>query len=133
MADAVLRVRADTTQAERALGNLQSALGGLVTLATAKALAGIADAATNLSNKLNQISNSTAQTNLLFNELVQVANNARTPLATTGDLFFRIARSADTLGISQREALTVTELVSKGISASGMSAQEASGPLLQFG
>ena len=133
MADAVLRVRADTTQAERALGNLQTALGGLATLATAKALAGIADAATNLSNKLNQISNSTAQTNLLFNELIAVANNARTPLASTGDLFFRIARSADTLGISQRESLLVTELVSKGISASGISAQEASGPLLQFG
>lgn len=133
MADAVLRVRADTTQAERALGNLQTALGALASFATVRALAGIADAATNLSNKLNQISNSTAQTNLLFNELIQVANNARTPLASTGDLFFRIAKNADTLGISQREALTVTELVSKGISAAGISAAEASGPLLQFG
>lgn len=133
MADAVLRVRADTTQAQRALGTLNTALASLVTVATAQALIRVADSATNLSNRLRQVSETTAHTNLLFNELVQVANNARTPLATTGDLFFRIARSADSLGISQRQALTVTELVSKGISAAGMSAAEASGPLLQFG
>ena len=134
MADtATLRVRADTAQAERALGKLQTALGALVTVGAARALADIADQATLLRNRLNQVSASQAQTNLLFSKLVQVANTARTPLSQTGDLFFRIARSADSLGISQNEALLATELVSKAISSAGISAAEAAGPLLQLG
>lgn len=133
MSDATIKVSADTREADRALGRLQNSLGALATGAGIAAFARISDAATELSNKLNQVSKSSTQTSMIFSQLVNVANNARTPLGQTGDLFFRIAKSADQLGISQNQALQTTELVAKAISASGISAAEASGPLLQLG
>lgn len=133
MADATLRVRADTREAERGLGRLQSSLKALATGAVVAGFIKLADQATELRNRLNQVSTSTEQSALLFDRLVTVANNARSPLSTTGDLFFRISKNIDTLGISQNQALLATELVAKAISASGISAAQASGPLLQLG
>jgi len=57
----------------------------------------------------------------------------RTPLTQTADLFFRISRASDQLGISQREAAQITLSLSKALSASGLSTQEASASLLQLG
>jgi tape measure domain-containing protein len=131
--DATIRVGADTSAATRALGSLQQALGALATGVVAKGFQNLADQATSLRNRLNQVSDSSEYTGFLFNKLIQTAQNARTPLAQTGDLFFRIARNTDALGISQEQALKATELVAKAISSSGISAQEAAGPLLQLG
>jgi tape measure domain-containing protein len=133
VADATLRIDVDTREANRALGSLSRSLQALATGAVVAGFIKLSDQATELRNRLNQVSTSTTQQNILFERLVQVANNARTPLTTTGDLFFRIARNVDALGISQNEALRATELVAKAISSSGISAQEASGPLLQLG
>ena len=133
MADATLRIGVDTREANRALGSFGRSLQAIATGAVVGTFVKLADQATNLRNRLNQVSTSTEQSALLFDRLVTVANNARSPLATTGDLFFRISKNLDTLGISQNQALLATELVAKAISASGISAQEASGPLQQLG
>ena len=133
MADATIRVDADTRGAERALGRLQNALGALSVGVVAKQFADLADQATNLRNRLNLVSDSVAQNNLLFSRLIGIANDSRTPLSQTGDLFFRIARASDSLGISQEQALQATNNVAKAITASGISAAEAAGPLLQLG
>jgi tape measure domain-containing protein len=131
--DATLRVGADTRDAERALGRLQNALSAVATSAVISGFVKLSDQATELSNRLNQVTESATQNNIIFSRLVTIANSARTPLSQTGDLFFRIARSADQLGISQAQALQATETVAKAISASGISAAEAAGPLLQLG
>ena len=132
-ADATIRVDADTRGAERALGRLQSVLGALSVGFIATEFAKLADEATNLRNRLNLVTSSVENNNAVFNELFQIAQRSRSPLSQTGDLFFRIARSADTLGISQAQALQATENVAKAITASGISAAEAAGPLLQLG
>jgi tape measure domain-containing protein len=133
VADATLRINADTREAQRALGGLQNSLKALVTGTVVSAFIKLSDQTTELRNRLNQVSSSVEQNNALFEGLIRVANTSRTSLSTTGDLFFRIARSAEDLGISQNQALLATELVAKAISSAGISAQEASGPLLQLG
>ena len=85
MSDATIKVSADTREADRALGRLQNSLGALATGAGIAAFARISDAATELSNRLNQVSKSSTQTSMIFNQLVNVANNARTPLGQTGE------------------------------------------------
>ena len=136
MADATLRITADTRDAERALGRLQgtlSRLGSTVLLGGAvKSLIDVADSATNLQNKLQQVSSSQDYVNYTFDKLAGIANAARAPLDAVGSLYFSMARSARTLGISNEEARLATELLAKGMTSSGMSAQEASGPLLQL-
>jgi tape measure domain-containing protein len=74
-----------------------------------------------------------AAVNQQFNALAAIAITSRAPLEATGDLFFRIQRSANALGISTKEAATITESLAKAMSASGLSAGEAAGPLLQLG
>jgi tape measure domain-containing protein len=134
MADtATIKVRADTTQAERALGNLQTALAAVVTVGTARALASIADVSTTLTNRLNQVAVAQGDVAGTLRSITQIANTARTPLADTGQLYFTIARSARDLGVNNEQALRTTELISKSLSASGTSAQAASGALVQLG
>jgi lambda family phage tail tape measure protein len=74
-----------------------------------------------------------ATVNKQFDALAAIAISSRAPLEATGDLFFRIQRSAKALGISTQEAATITDSLAKAMSASGLSAGEAAGPLLQLG
>ena len=136
MADATIRIDADTRAAEAALGRVQKLLGSFAAIAgvaaVAKGLADVADQATNLKNKLNLVSSSQDYANYSFEKLAVIANNARAPLDAVGSLYFSMARSAGTLGINNEQARQATELLAKGMTASGMSAQQASGPLLQL-
>jgi tape measure domain-containing protein len=147
VAEARIRITADTNQAQAALGNVNKALGniqttsnmvsralgGLVAALSIRAIANFSDEITSVRNRLNQLSDTQEGVNAQFKALAGIALEARTPLSQTADLYFRIARNADALGISQREAAEITRSVAKAISASGMSAAEAAGPLLQLG
>lgn len=147
MADLKYTVTVDVGQASATLnklnGNIKqvsdtaSGLSNVFnTLITGAAIVGLvkfADSVANVRNRLLQISPSLDNANQQFQAIAGIAINSRAPLEAVGDLYFRIARAADTLGISQKEAAAITESVAKSISASGMSAQEAAGPLLQLG
>ena len=127
------QVIVDTQDARRSLDGLRGAVAGLIAAFSVRELAQFADSITNVRNRLNQLTPGINDTTQQFKALAGIAISARAPLAETADLYFRISRAAGSLGISQREAAEVTELVAKAITASGISAQEASGPLLQLG
>lgn len=140
MADLRYQVDIDSRQAiqslkgiESAAANLSNALKGLLAVFSVNQITQFSDSITNVRNRLNQLNPSVEGVNDSFKGLAAIAIEARTPLEQTADLYFRIARNADQLGISQAEAATITESVAKAISASGISAQEAAGPLLQLG
>ena len=140
MADLKYRVDIETKRAQTGLRNLQTATSGLTAafgalIATIGAvnLARFADSVTNAANRLRVLSPAQAEVNKQFEALAAISIRARTPLEQTTDLYFRIARAAEQLGISQQEAASITESVAKALVASGISAQEASGPLLQLG
>lgn len=126
-----VKVQVDTREAERGLNSLRGAVGGLLGLFAGREIIQFADSITSLQNKLKILpfENVTKQ----FEALTKIAISSRAPLAETGDLYFRIARNANALGISQLEAATITDTLAKAMSASGLSAQEAAGPLLQLG
>jgi lambda family phage tail tape measure protein len=128
-----VKVTVDTKEAERSLSGLQTAVGGLLAALTGTALIQFADSVTNLQNKLMTISPSLANAQAQFSAIAKIAMSSRAPLEATGELYFRIARSADALGISQLEAATITDSLAKAMASTGMSAQEAAGPLLQLG
>jgi lambda family phage tail tape measure protein len=126
-------IRIDTQQANAAINSLKGVLGGLAAAFSIRTIAGFGDSITRLQNRLATISPAAGDVEKQFKAIAAIAIAARTPLEQTGDLYFRIARAANDLGISQKEAASITESVAKAISASGMSAQEAAGPLLQLG
>jgi len=123
----------NTRQALASIAGLTSALKGLAGAFAIREIVQFSDGITNLRNKLLTLTPDIETVNRQFQALASIATTARTPLESTADLFFRIQRSAKALGISQREAAQITESVAKALTASGQSASEAAGPLLQLG
>jgi tape measure domain-containing protein len=66
-------------------------------------------------------------------EVFDISQDARVGLASTAELYQRIARSAEQLGISQQRVLDVTRSVSKAITISGVSATSATAAIVQLG
>ena len=132
-----IKVVADTSQAERALGSLSNTLKGLVTIGALTALTQqfirISDEATNMQNKLGLVMQAGQTTSEMFNLMAKTANNLGAPLSDVGDLFFRIANNTKDLGLAQTDQLRVTELMTKAFMTTGLSMNEAKSAVVQFG
>lgn len=132
-----IKVVADTAQAERALGGLQTSLKGLVTVAAAGAIVSsflkIADAATNLENKMRQVTAAGQTSTQLFALIGSTANNLGATIEDVGDLFYRLSLNTKDLNISQRDTLRITELLIKGFQLTGASVAETQGAVIQLG
>jgi lambda family phage tail tape measure protein len=111
----------------------ENSLKALIAAVSVGQLADFADSVTNAKNKLAQLSDTQEGAAKQFDAMTAVAIRSRTSLEDVSSLYFRLARSADQVGISQREAASITESVAKALVASGQSASEAAGPLLQLG
>lgn len=126
-------IQLDTSQANSAINGLKGALAGLAAAFSVREISQFADSITRIKNRLLTLTPDVKNVETQFRALAAIATEARTPLEATSDLYFRIARASQQLGISQKEAAEITSSVAKAISSSGMSAQEAAGPLLQLG
>jgi len=137
MADATLRVTADTRDAERALGRIQTSLSNIVKVGALVALgnqfSAVSDEVTNLQNKLRLVTQEGQSTSDLFRVINSTAISLGSPLKDVGDLFFRIANNTRDLGLAQTDQLRVTELMLKAFMNTGVSMTEASGAVIQFG
>jgi lambda family phage tail tape measure protein len=137
MASLKYTVDVDTKSARSSIGSLEKSLGGLgAAIAGGFAVGEIVafgDSIVGLQNKLRSLTGDQALVGSMFNDITKIAGAARAPLQETGDLYFRIARAAKDLGISQQETSDITESLAKSMSMTGMSAQESAGALLQLG
>lgn len=112
---------------------LQRAIGALGLGLLSRKLITTADSFTNMQNQIRLVTDSTAQLNVVTRELLTIANSTRSDLDATASLYVKTARSADRLGLSQRQVLEFTESLNQAITLSGSGAQEASAGLLQLG
>ena len=108
-------------------------LGPLAAFLSVRQVLLYADAWTQLSNRLKLVTDSTEELIRVQEEVFQIAQGTRTGLSSTAELYARIARSSDQLGLSQRELLDVTESVSQAITISGVSAESANAAIVQLG
>lgn len=116
----------------RALAFLRSFL---VVFASVQIFSGIfrlADAFTNLSNRLTVLSRDAQVVQSLRSEIFRLANETRLPVEDLNEVFVRISRSTLRLGLNFKELLGITETVSKAVQLGGASAQEAAGGLRQL-
>jgi len=140
MAGLNLAVNVDTARAIAELSSLESKIRNTGTAlklafaaATTGAVAQFADSLTNLRNKLTTLNESSSIAAQQLNGLAAIAIRSRSDLAAVGDLYYKTARAADQLGISQQEAAQITETISKAMKAAGQAGNEAAGPLYQLG
>ena len=131
--DTTINVKVVTDEAERALGKLNSAINLLGFSFTAAAAIDFADSITNVNNKLKQVTGSGAEFNRVQKQLYTIANQTGSAIADTTTLFQKMSLAQDTAGLTGAGVIKMTELVSKQMATVGMTTQETSSFLTQFG
>lgn len=106
-----------------AFAGITVGIGGLVQLA---------DAYTNIQNRLGTVTSGTAELGAVTKELQSITNATRSSFASTAELYTRTALAARELGLSQRDTLQFTESLNQAVILSGASAQEAQAGLIQL-
>ena len=121
---------------QRAASSIMSFVRGAAALVgvglSAQAILQSADAYTVLQNKLQNVSETAAQTDEITNRLFETANRTRTPVQETAQAFTRFDMALKNLGKSQDDSLRLTETVNKMLVVSGATANEAGSALLQL-
>ena len=121
---------------QRAASSIMSFVRGAAALVgvglSAQAILQTADAYTVLQNKLQNVSETAAQTDEITNRLFETANRTRTPVQETAQAFTRFDMALKNLGKSQDDSLRLTETVNKMLVVSGATANEAGSALLQL-
>ena len=113
------------------LGKVAAAMGVAF---SAVAIKNAADEAMNLDNKLRVIYKEDEQgRRAMKDKIFDMANDARGSYTATGDLFYKVARTSETTGLSLDESARLAEIVSKGLSLSGADTGTAEGAILQLG
>lgn len=137
MASLRYAVDIDTKGARSSLAALESQITGLGTVIAGGFAVGelvkFSDSIVGLQNKLRTLTADQQLVGSMFKDITSAAGAAGAPLRETGDLYFRIARAAKDLGITQQQTASITDSLAKSISMTGMTAAESSGALLQLG
>jgi len=93
----------------------------------------LADTFSSMNAQLRLVTGSAAELADVERRLFEISQANRVGFESTVELYARIARSTDALGVSQEQVLRVTDTINKALVISGTSAQQASGALLQLG
>jgi len=140
----LVKINGDASSFERAtnkaMGLSKQFVGavGIAFSATAavqfsRALIDISDRYTQLDGRLRLVTKSTADFQAAQAGLYKIAQDTRVEYEATADLYTRIARSTDNLGLSQKDLLGITESINKALIVSGASGESASAALMQLG
>lgn len=144
VSDGITGIGKTSKQAESSAASLAESLkrvghygAGLVGLnigaSLARDIVRAADAMTNLQSRLRLVTGSTAELALAQQSIVNIAQATRQSLEATGDVYFKMAKGAETLGLSQTQVIALTGTISQAVALSGASAESAKAALMQFG
>ncbi|AKJ71378.1 tail tape measure [Achromobacter phage phiAxp-1] len=132
LAQSQQRAAQATEKHAQGLQTLKGILASLGLAAAAAQVLKMADAYTNLQNKLQNVATSQAQVNEITNRTFELANRTRTDVDATATAFTRFDRALKMMGKSQEDTFRMTETVNKGLIVSGSTASEAASTLLQL-
>ena len=133
------RTKSEISQAEQCFKRLHNqidmlgsigklvGLGGLATQFT-----NIADAGTELSNKLKLVTDDELQHARAMADVYDISMKTAQSTQAVSSVYQSFAQNAKELGINQRQVADVTEIISKAVAISGASASEAQNALTQF-
>lgn len=123
----------NASSANSAVDGLRSALKGLVGALAINEIRKYADIWTQVRGKVNIFTHSAEETTAVMDQLYDVAQQTRQPIAAVGDSFHQMSIAAKVLGASQSELLTATQAIGNAFAVQGTSANTARGGLIQFG
>lgn len=151
MTDKKIRIILDSRSAEKNAKDLDKAVVGVgksadrtgfsmnkLAAAIAAALSvgaviGYVDAWTKVENQLKRTTSSSDELLKVSAELLGVANDTRSSLSTTADLYTSLTVSTKALGVSQKDVIGVTKTINNLFLESGKGASETAGAVRQLG
>lgn len=125
-------VESQTGRMSNSFSKLNQVLAGISAGAVAKSLSGLADSATSVENALRQVTTGNEELAQSSAALLTIANDTRSSYESTVELYSKLARSTQELGISQDKLYRVTEVINKSFAASGATAIEAGNAIRQL-
>lgn len=132
VASALDQIGKSSQQANAAVGLFKSTLASLGAGLGFREIAAYSDVFVGMQNRLQIVTKSSEDLKNVTNELFRSANSTRTSFESNVILYSRLAQATDTLGISQKELLKVTETINKTIAISSANSIEAKNALIQF-
>ncbi|MDQ1446821.1 MAG: hypothetical protein QOI20_3285 [Acidimicrobiaceae bacterium] len=108
---------------------LAAALG--VYAAAHKALA-VVDTYTEVGNRLRNVAHDQDNLNGLMDASFRVAQDTRTEWEEVANVYQRVAKATESMGVSQREAMDLTKEISQAMAISGATQQEAAMTMMEL-
>ena len=127
------KVAKETNDLSNSYGKLKGAFALLTTSVIIKEFTDLLDVSTQINNRLKLVTDGTFALGLAQEQLFKVSQESRVGFEQTADLYARLARSTEDLGLTQKELVDVTETISQAITISGASAESANAALIQLG
>lgn len=118
---------------QRRLGGMRALFASLGAALAVREFARLLDTATEVDNRLRLVTNTTAELNAVYGELLAISNRTRSSLQTNADVFNSLAIATKDLGLTYRQQLDLSEQLNLALAISGTSALAASGALRQLG
>lgn len=109
-----------------------AALGGQLLSGTIGDVTRTADAYENLAARIRLVSGEGAAFDAAFQGVFDVATRTSSALESTGTLFARIAQAGKDIGVSNQQALALTETINQAVQVSGASAASSDAALTQL-
>jgi tape measure domain-containing protein len=110
----------------------QAAIGGQLLGGLAGDLAKTSDEFQNLQSRIRLVTGEGAAFDSAWQGVLDVANRTNSSLETTGLLFARIAAAGKSIGVTNADALRLTESINQALTISGASAESSSAAVTQL-
>ncbi|MDP1533917.1 MAG: tape measure protein, partial [Rubrivivax sp.] len=107
-------------------------IGGGVFGSLVRDVSQTAEAYTNLAARVKLVTGEGAAFDEAFQGVFDVATRTNTAVEETGTLFVRLAEAGKQIGVSQRDALALTESINQAVQISGGSADSAKAAITQL-
>ena len=128
----IREIGSDARRAHGGVSLLQTALLGIGGTLVVRQLAQLADAYTNIQNRLRVVTTGTGELVAVTESLFGISNRTRVEFEATAQIYQRLAAASQDLGSSQQELLNFTESLNQAVTISGATAEEAQGALVQL-
>ena len=132
MADIRASLILDTKQAEKGIKGVGNALKAVLGATAVREVGQLGNAFQEITNKLKTVTGANESTSASFDRVFQIATRTRGGIEETADLYFRLTKASENLGLSTNEVASVTELFNKTLQISGATSQESASAILQF-
>jgi tape measure domain-containing protein len=117
---------------KKSLNKIQSAIGAVAAALAIREVVRYADAWQNVTNQLKTVQKETEDLTHTQNLLMESANRSRSGFESTANLYTRLARSTESMNLTQIELIALTETINKSFAVSGATSQEAANAITQL-